>query len=250
VNVRETELDIPNGNITIKALLTGGWGNTLFIQMHSYTWDMRRAIHDRAAQFFNQVELPYLRFNLYDTRDGTRNLSDPLTIEDHVSDLRAVIAYTRGRGVKEVHVGGYSLSAYPLVVAASDPLLKIQSAVFWDGSHPTQPPLEASNYLHWKERGLYVSSRGAGAAVSEAYFKSVQAFKANDYTEAWKTPALLLVAGAGPLKDAATIYQKLFHPHVKRVDVEGANHQFTAMAWIDQLCQETRDWVMGGYRKV
>lgn len=250
MDVRETELDIKNGNVTIKALLTGSWQPTLFIQMHSFTWDMRRAIHDRAAQFFWQRDVSYLRFNLYDFDKDARNLSDhDLTIESHVSDLRAVIAFARSKGVKNIHVGGYSMSAYPAIIAGSDSSLEMSSVVLWDGSHPTKPPLKKENYLHWNRQGLYVAQKGAGYVLSKTYFDSIQAFNASKHTNAWSLPTLLLVAGEGALKDAADIYMKLLRPHAKKVVIEGANHQFYGdTALTDRLYWETATWVDGNYQ--
>ncbi|HEX6461921.1 MAG TPA: hypothetical protein VFZ58_01460 [Candidatus Saccharimonadales bacterium] len=238
------------------ATLRGGWQDTLIIYLPCYGGNVRLdALPDRAGLYFEAMGITFLALNLYDSwLERARNLSDKLTLEDHVSDARAAIRLARKSGARNIHVVAHSLAAYPalMMALAQDKALLPKSIVLWDGSEPI-PTLSAEGLRYDPARDLYIGERGSGFVVSKQYLDAVKVFRIEDIARGLATPILAIEAGNNEtLRGVSEKYRThLGEKWVKTQVIPRCGHHFIEDdEGCELLFERTFRWIKAGHLRV
>lgn len=236
-------IDLPDTeNLRIKGVLRGTLEQPLVVMMHGRSGTGNSLLQYLGARYLYERGFATLRLWMYGHEPDTRNIVD-CTLDTHVADFETVVAYLRGKGVKQLFATGHSYGGATILKSTA----RLQAAVLWDPSHGSY----WSNDVFDKRTNekeiddIVVGTSGKGYVIP----RSMKEFdySTGDTTE-WAAhkgyPLEVISAGAGKIAELGKRYTDAADEPKKHVVITGAQHQFEDSDDVTlQLFSETADWL-------
>lgn len=226
-------------NKIIYGRLRGDLSWPLVVFVHGLGGLMDQHIYYNAARFMEKHRLATFRFNLYDQKSDTRNLSD-CTLATHSSDLDTVTGYFRNMGVKHIVAVGHSFGA-PAILLSSKQDFNI--VILWDPSYGVPKSFQNATYI--KEVDMYQCRWNFDVLISKRMYEEGQTLKTKEEAAIRKlaAPVKIISAGNGFLIEGGKRYYELANKPKAYVIIEGAGHTFDEEGVEEKVFQETLDWI-------
>lgn len=239
---KDLSIRIPETKFRIYGKFFGSLKKPLFIIVHGLPANMNEHFYYHAREWFAKKGYATFGFNLYDWRDGSRQLIDS-TLKTHGSDLDAVVAHFRKKGVKKIFVVGHSYGGATILNSKER---DFDAAVLLDASFKstfTKKRYGAPAGRYIKELKGYFERWGVGVVIGEKMAHEADTLKWELLTKGWKRPLKVIAAGKGVLIKGARQYYKLAEGPKELLIIPGATHYFNDRPGMEErVYREAEKW--------
>lgn len=234
-------IDLPGTDgLKVKGILRGDITDPLVVMMHGRPGSGNALIQYLGARYLHARGLATLRLFMYDFEPGTRNLMD-CTLETHVHDFEAVVAYLRALRKQPVFAVGHSYGGLTILASKA----KLDGAVLWDPSHglwwqENRDARFSDRFPQIVEGPYVIGTAGEGWVYPVAALDKDKQRGDTSALAAKGYPISIIAAGAGALVDLEERYfQAADEPKNLHV-IADASHGFDdSDAVMLELFQET-----------
>lgn len=207
--------------------------------VHGLTGHMNEYAFKRAADYFEETYDVY-RFNLYDGRDGGRNMVD-CTIKTHAGDLNLVLEHF-AKSYKQVFLIGHSYGG-PTVMTANPS--NITAVSLWDPSFDLRHTQERFEDAYTPCGDMYMVNWGTTYLIGKAMYEEAGRLDESACIELSKkflSPIQVISAGDGFFVQQHLSWHSFGAPNNIREFVAGTVHCFHEGNSCDDLLKKTQDW--------
>jgi pimeloyl-ACP methyl ester carboxylesterase len=219
-------LNAPNDNVS-----------KLIIFVHGLTGNREEHQYYNAVPFFTSRGFATFRFDMYGYHEGARRLVDS-TIETHISDLEAVLAYFADK-YDEIYLVGHSIGATVMCLCDHSSAKKL---VLWD---PTQgfDSVREKDIVWQAELGLYMLDWQMQILVSKEFIEQWRKITVSEEVANLKTPTKIIFAGKAEKYDKWKHSLSDIKVENEHVVIDGASHRFTEEGALVKLYNETLEFI-------
>jgi pimeloyl-ACP methyl ester carboxylesterase len=204
--------------------------------VHGLTRDMNEPVLQQAADFFPQHGYDAIRFNLYSSKAGGRDMASA-SIADYAADLNTVIN-DRAGAYENLFVVGHSLGA-PIALTSNSP--RVAAYSLWDPSFGLNKWAEqmqptGSQY----SISLFDQNFVFGPRIVEDC-KKYDTKLCEELSRNAGSPLQVVSAGEGNIRKEKNSYHT-FAAGARHDVVAGSDHLFTTPSAAGEACRLTLDW--------
>jgi pimeloyl-ACP methyl ester carboxylesterase len=207
--------------------------------VHGLTGHMNEYAFKRAADYFEDTYDVY-RFNLYDGRDGGRNMVD-CTIKTHAGDLNLALEHF-AKSYKQVFLIGHSYGG-PTVMTANPS--NITAVSLWDPSFDLRHTQERFEDAYTPCGDMYMVNWGTTYLIGKAMYEEAGRLDESACIELSKkflSPIQVISAGDGFFAKSPLSWNSYACKHSIREFVHGTAHCFYEGNSCNDLLKKTQDW--------
>lgn len=198
-------------------------GAPIVVISHGMTGHMNGRLELGFARRLERNGYSSLRYNSYDWADDARNLCE-MGLQEHLADLGAVIAWAREQGPSVVALG-HSFGATCIVLRGAE---SIAAGILWDPA-PQKDWAEMNRNIATfdAERRQYVQRERVAVIFSERMLQEVEQADAASAAKGFNAPLLVISSPEWPHINRAGQEYAEQAPHSTRIEIAGADHNFT-----------------------
>ena len=212
-------------NVTIYGRFQGPLSKPLFIIVHGLPGSYQERFYEQAAFWFAKKGYATFRFNLYDWRKNARQLID-CTLKTHASDIDAVVAYFRKRGVKNVFLAGHSYGCPSILLSKQQ---DFDAVALWDPSYRisfTKRRYKVPGGRYVKELNGYCMKWGANVMIGKKMAEEADSLDWDNLPKRFHIPMMIFASEKGVLVKGAKKYFSVAHKPKAMTIIKGATHYF------------------------
>jgi dienelactone hydrolase len=214
-------------------------GAPVVVIAHGMTGHMDGRLEAGIARRLEREGYSSLRFNAYDWGDDTRNLCE-MGLREHLDDLGTVIDWASPQ-TSSVIALGHSYGAMCVVLRGSNGLA---AGILWDpASQKVWAEMNRNAATFDAERGQYVQRERVGVIYSERMLHEVEEADAVAAAGSFEAPLLVISAPEWPHMNEAGREYAAQAPRSQRVEIAGADHNFSDDASESTLFDTTITWL-------
>lgn len=180
-----------------------------------------------------------IRYNAYDWADDARSLCE-MGLREHLDDLQTVLDWSLERNRRVVALG-HSFGAMCILLRGA---ANLSGAILWDpASQRSWAAMNRKAATYDAVRREFVNRDRVGIVYNERLLQEVENADAAAAARAFDAPMLVVSATEWRHLNEAGRECAALAPNAERIEISGADHNFTDDEYENELFESTIEWL-------